>query len=381
MVACSLLSNHMFEQWLAPLCEWMDIATLGTRFFFLYIVGAIVGCTLLINARSFPLIWHAQVFLPLGIMRCKYHILSCQHILSLQPAAARHEAVVNQLESSACPVGANPFKFHVICRSWASPDDTDWFGHLSNSSYAKARDLALSKFSIKGCPTFVGIGGAVILSSTYYHFLREIPLFTRYEMHLSIGAWDQKWMYLVCRFISYSKNKRKTKTKQDASLVLPEDSPASSGISTPVVPSDTESATPCSEEITKTLTTSLLAEDPDGPTVHCFSISRVCFKVGRITVPPALILACEGFSKPPKSGSYSYNTPPPHWIHPHTIRNSSGSLNEYHGFLTRFWRDVAPEDRWWIEPLSGPVEEQRQANLEKLDAIQNGINGCMIVGT
>ncbi|KAF8841336.1 hypothetical protein BDN67DRAFT_534502 [Paxillus ammoniavirescens] len=364
------------------LYQWMEIATsVLSRSYAPYILRVLVGFTLLINVRSFPLLWHVRVFLPLAIVRCKYHFSFYKHILSFKPAAARHHAAVNQLES-LCPVGANPFTFTVHYKSWASPDDCDFLGHLSNSSYAKARDVLISQFSIKACPTFVGVGGCVILGASHYQFLREIPLFARYEIKLSIGAWDQKWMYLVCRFTSHSKNKRKMKTKQNKPPVLPIGSSASSviRISTPITPSDSESSDPPSDRITQALASSLLAEGPDGPTVHCFSISRVCFKIGRITVPPPVLLGCEGFSKPPSSGSYSHDAPPPHWIHPHTLRLSSGSLDDYHGFLTKSWRDVAKEDRWWVEPLNGPVEEQRLANLAKLDAIQSVVNVCMDVG-
>ncbi|KAF9232091.1 hypothetical protein BU15DRAFT_55414, partial [Melanogaster broomeanus] len=323
---------------------------------------------LLINAQSFPMVWHARIMVPLGVMRCKYHLLSYQHILSLQPVATRHSAVVNRLES-LCPVGVNPFDFAVRYTSWASPDDIDFFGHLSNSSYAKNRDCALSKFIIQACPTFVCVGGWIALGSTQYHFLREIPVFASYEIKLSIGAWDQKWMYIVCCFILRPKNNHQTKTKPDVSLSLPKYSSTSCGISTLPSPGDSESTTSnhVSRAISKTLAASLIAEGPDGANIHCFSVSRVCFKLGRITVLPALLLACEGFSKPPMSGSYSCDAPPPHWIHPHTLRDSSGSLDGYRRFLTGLWRDVAGEDRWWIEPLSGPVEEQRRENLAKLE--------------
>lgn len=30
--------------------------------------------------------------------------------------------------------------------------------------------------------------------ATHYHFIREIPFLARYQIRLSIGAWDQKWV-------------------------------------------------------------------------------------------------------------------------------------------------------------------------------------------
>ncbi len=30
--------------------------------------------------------------------------------------------------------------------------------------------------------------------ATHYKFLREIPMFSRYEMRISLGTWDHKWV-------------------------------------------------------------------------------------------------------------------------------------------------------------------------------------------
>ncbi|KIJ61754.1 hypothetical protein HYDPIDRAFT_95850 [Hydnomerulius pinastri MD-312] len=339
----------------------------------LYLAGAYLVAILLVNVRSFPLVWHAQVLLPIGIMRCKYYILSFWHLISFHPAATRHSEVVRRLES-ACPVGAHPFEFTIICKCWTGPDDADWLGHLSNSSYAKSRDLALSKFAVKALPTFLNTGGWVALSSTSYHFIHEIPIFANYKVRLTIGAWDQKWMYLVCRFTSQSKKNHNRKTKGKISSGA---SPEESASSTPT-PRESESSGLSGEEVTEALATSLRADVNDGTILHCFSISRVCFKVGRVSVPPAVVLACEGFSKPSTSGSYS--SPPLHWSHAQALRSLSDSLRNYRLFLTGAWRDVAEEERWWNEPLSGVVEEQRKANLKKFEVVLAGVNGCMSIG-
>ena len=99
--------------------------------------------------------------------------------------------------------------------------------------------------------------------------------------------------------------------------------------------------------------------------------------MGRITVPPAIVMACEGFSKPPKVGSYSQQSPPPHWAYPHALRNASDSLEVYQRFLAGGWRDVPERDRWWVEPLSGVTEERRRVNLAKLEVIDRGVVDCM----
>ncbi|KAH0833852.1 hypothetical protein J3R83DRAFT_11018 [Lanmaoa asiatica] len=251
------------------------------------------------------------------------------------------------------------------------PDETDWFGHVSNSSYAKARDAALSKFGLAAWQTFVNAGGSIVLSSTHYHFLREIPRYAGYEMSMSIGAWDHKWLYLVCRFTSPSPKLRRgnlPSTKSDGPIILD---------STQCSINGSGSCRSSDDGTSDPVPTSLPKGESGRTTLHCFAVSRLCFKVGRITVPPAIVMACEGFSKPPKSGSYSHQSPPPHWAHPQALRNASDSLRVYRRFLAGGWRDVPEGDRWWIEPLSGPIEEQRRANLAKFEAIDHGMADCM----
>ncbi|KAF8548000.1 hypothetical protein OG21DRAFT_1516772 [Imleria badia] len=337
---------------------------------FLRIAGTIVGLILFINARSLPLVWHINVLLPLGIVRCKYRILSFCHMLLLQPSATRHKAVVAQLES-CCPVGANPFEFTVTCRSWAvSPDETDWFGQVDNYTYAKARDVALSKFGVAAWPTFVNAGGWAALSSTHYNFLQEIPRFAGYEMSSSIEAWDHKWVsdwYPASTGLSSSLSSCifPSSSKSEGPTVLDQRST-----------SESESSR-SSQTSSSTFPTSSPKEKSDGTTLHCFTVSRLCFKIGHITVPPAIVMACEGFSRPPKVGSYSHDSPPPHWARPHALRNASDSLDMYRQFLAGGWRDVPEGDRWWVEPLSGPAEERRRANLTRLAVVHRGLVGCM----
>ncbi|KAF8124368.1 hypothetical protein EV363DRAFT_1343478 [Boletus edulis] len=376
VLTCSLCSFiiprflSQFQNWPLDLCcDLIQLANLLLKHIpFLRIAGIIVGLILFINARSFPLVWHISVLLPFGIVRCKYQILSLCHTLLLRPSATRHKAVVAQLES-CCPVGANPFEFTATTRSWASPDETDWFGHVNNSTYAKARDAALAKFGLAAWPTFVNAGGWVTLASTHYHFLQEIPRFAGYEMNLSIGAWDHKWLYLVCRFTSLVPKQREDPAsgKSKGSAILDQLTTIK----------ESESGRSSDDDTTSTNPHSLPKDKSDGTTLHCFTVSRLCFKMGRITVPPAIVMACEGFSKPPETGSYSRRSPPPHWVHPHALRHASGSLDVYRRFLAGGWRDVVEDDRWWVEPLSGPTEERRRTNLTKLEVINRGVVGCL----
>jgi hypothetical protein len=124
--------------------------------------------------------------------------------------------------------------------------------------------------------------------------------------------------------------------------------------------------------------------EPDGAVLHCVAISYICFKHGRITVPPGVILPCEGFSKPPSTASaapFSPTNPPPHWKKAQALRIApSGSMPAFTKFLKGGWRDVPEDERWWEHALDGPIEEQRKANLDVLDSIRKGMEGARSIG-
>ena len=41
---------------------------------------------------------------------------------------------------------------------------------------------------------YVSVTHISVYIATHYHFLQEIPRFVGYEIKLSIGAWDHKWV-------------------------------------------------------------------------------------------------------------------------------------------------------------------------------------------
>ena len=43
-------------------------------------------------------------------------------------------------------------------------------------------------------PQFFRAGGTMALAGTHFHFLKEIPILAKYEVRVSIGAWDEKWV-------------------------------------------------------------------------------------------------------------------------------------------------------------------------------------------
>jgi len=119
-------------------------------------------------------------------------------------------------------------------------------------------------------------------------------------------------------------------------------------------------------------------EEPEDTIVHAIAVSEACFKIGRITVPPALVCASNGFSAPPSDfGSsltqYSEANPPPHWTKVKAIVSASlgNSMKNLAEFLTQGWRDVPENERWWDSALAGTVEQKRKARLEVIGSLRS----------
>lgn len=142
---------------------------------------------------------------------------------------------------------------------------------------------------------------------------------------------------------------------------------------------------PTNTSFKQLLSTEALAAEQQGATLNCIAISRMCFKFGRITCPPSLVIACEGFSNPlPKAElqfqvPYSHVNPPPHYKkHVLPLRDpnlDNGSLKRINKFLKGGWREVPEDQRWWEQAMGGAIEERRKANMELIDGLRSGMDG------
>lgn len=81
-----------------------------------------------------------------------------------------------------------------VYNTWASPDESDYNMHLSNSSYAKVLDMLRLKFAIVHMSTVFRDGCWIALGATHLRFVREIPIGTKYEIRMYCGSWDNKWV-------------------------------------------------------------------------------------------------------------------------------------------------------------------------------------------
>ena len=200
--------------------------------------------------------------------------------------------------------------------------------------------------------------------------------------------------FVVARFVSKTKKKPSLKGRQDDNRPgTPDFDPTPriiSGSATPLgqASTDRHPATTSAAMAANLLAASVLqAGEPDGSILHCVHISQTCFKMGRVTIPPALVLATNGFAAPPPGGpsttpgggpappaAYSHANPPPHWERVKALRcPPHGNMKTFASFLKGGWREVPEGERWWETALAGPVEELRKRNVNALNNIRNGM--------
>lgn len=243
----SLESFSQFYDMLSPVLS----SVLGTTWRLIptaskYLLFAI----LLVNVRSWPLMWHCKcntfsnndvclrttvrVFTPVIKLQLRHKLLKWRTICW---SRTDQNIAEDKWLDSITPIGQNPFDSTTSYTSWASEycltvvtcpmltsttpelgiDDSDFNSHLSNSSYAKVcqgqllqhteglsiyqtMDSARFKAGIRMFPQFFRAGGWIALAATHYNFLREIPILANYEVRVHLGSWDEKW---VCRLLNF----------------------------------------------------------------------------------------------------------------------------------------------------------------------------------
>ncbi|CAE6441347.1 unnamed protein product [Rhizoctonia solani] len=329
----------------------------------------------LLNARSWPGVWHLRVFS--SVIRIRFNGLLYKR------------GNGRQWWTSVSPVGRSVFPTPdgsdkgalSVLKSWASPDDCDWNGHLSNSCYAKNLDPARMQACIDWFPAFFGDNGWVALGGAHYHYIREIPINTHYEVRMSIGGWEDKWIYLVTKFVSYpQKSKSNSHSKPVHNThTKPTTIPV---ITTPSTPLVTETSTPAEPAVpvngaltpldASTVDTKLApntspkpvlrTHDHDGALIHCIAVSTYCFKHGRITVPPKVVLAMCGFSLT-EVGDKS------NWTNANMLRDRrSARISD---FLRGGWK--SEDNKFW--ETSSKVEAERARRVADLKKLTEGMDG------
>ncbi|TEB27137.1 hypothetical protein FA13DRAFT_960169 [Coprinellus micaceus] len=265
----------------------------------------------LLNIKSWPLGWHFRIWRPALLRQFQHRMLKLRTMFYSKEKQIRLE---DEWYNSITPIGAHPLEKEVSYRAWASLDESDFNGHLSNSSYAKTLDAVRFKAAIVYFPNLFRERGWIPLAATHFHFIREIPILAPYEIRSRIVAWDQKWFYIVHRFVTKPKKNAKKQIAATPTATVsrtavgPEEL---SGNGTPVTSASTNSegrsSSPCRTSSRPRSTTARLCIPS--------SAQQLCFKVGRITIPPELIFAINGFSGVPgdEAKPFTATNPPPHW--------------------------------------------------------------------
>lgn len=201
-------------------------------------------------------------------------------------------------------------------------------------------------------------------------------------------------MYVLTRYVTHSKKKKgeKSPSPTPGQVTPPVGPPLYPPTHTPATTHDTPSClTPYDSALNDLIAKLSEREEPDGATLHCVVVTEVCFKIGRITVPPAVALAGDGLCVRPPSASgsspedfgsqpesYSPAYPPPHWEKIRALKQK-GNFKPMQKFYKGGWRDVPEGERWWMTALGGEIEERRRLNLDLVSGVQRGMEGARYV--
>jgi hypothetical protein len=172
--------------------------------------------------------------------------------------------------------------------------------------------------------------------------------------HLSLTQ-----IYIVHRFVSHHKppSRRSAPATTNGS-----DSDSPSLISTP-----SDSSTDLPADAARAAVAAAREPEPDGATLHCISVNVMVFKHGRITVPPALVLAGEGLGATHAQGVAA---------RAHAVELGQKGMRElYRGA----WRDVpkGPE-RWWDAAMHG-LEDRIERRVARVIGVRVGVEGALEV--
>ncbi|KAJ7886831.1 hypothetical protein B0H14DRAFT_3727843 [Mycena olivaceomarginata] len=285
------------------------------------------------------------------------------------------------------PIGVHPFRAEWAYTRRVGFDETDFNLHMSNSSYAKALDSARFRLALATFPSIFRTGGWVALAATHFHFIREIPMLSTYEVRTSIGAWDGKWIWYVSRFVKLpsKKSKAKSGTKSSPSQYSksPENGRAGGAARRRPFAENSDSAigingshaTSELDAVSRALLTrAAQTTEEDGAVLYTIAVSQLCYKQGRISVPPALVLATNGFYAAPSSSAAMLSpvvgqskvtytmaggrdVDPPHWP---AVRTATASMRELAKLYAGGWREVPVGARWWENAFAACEGERRE---------------------
>ncbi|KAF8179334.1 hypothetical protein K438DRAFT_1603951 [Mycena galopus ATCC 62051] len=335
---------------------------------------------LMLNAASFPLVWHLRVFSRLF----ELHVGHLWHrVTHFYLGKEKKKLALRDWHESFLPIGVHPFRAVWTTTRLVGLDDADFNLHMSNSSYPKTLDSVRFRLALATFPNLFRCGGWCPLAATHFHFIREIPMLTRYEVRTSIAAWDEKWIWTVSRFVKPPSKSSKRANTESTPSTTSNGVAAGFGIptlKTPATPLEGMSGgeTPGGsandpDEVSRALLAKAAQKtEEDGALLYTIAVCQLCYKQGRITVPPAVVLASHGFYTAPSSSNTSSftqpkpdwnansrktNPPPPYWP---AVRGISASMRGLAKFYAGGWRDLPEGERFWEEAFNACEAERRE---------------------
>ncbi|KAJ7351377.1 hypothetical protein DFH08DRAFT_957695 [Mycena albidolilacea] len=245
--------------------------------------------------------------------------------------------------------------------------------HMSNSSYAKALDSARFRLALATFPSIFRCGRWLPLAATHFHFIREIPMLSTYENGIASGL-------AIASGVAAAAGSATQGESGEAlipSLKTPATPLPASGVATPAINGiNNENGSAQPDAVSRALLErAARATEDDGALLYTVTVSQLCYKQGRITVPPALVLASNGFYAAPPS-SYSaaaapsqgqsktrYTTAggrgaaPPYWP---AVRAATASMPALAKLYAGGWRGVPEGERWWEEAFAACEGERKE---------------------
>lgn len=148
------------------------------------------------NIKAFPLLWHARVFAAAIIARsvARPSIHPLLPWIRSSKNATTSPGITPRLRLDKLPLGKDIFGDRSVTKFRALPDDCDWNGHMSNSSYSKNLDFVRIDFLATRFLRFHFDGGHFALGGTSIIWHAEVPFMAKYEIEMNIVAWDDKWL-------------------------------------------------------------------------------------------------------------------------------------------------------------------------------------------
>ncbi|GJJ09296.1 hypothetical protein Clacol_003518 [Clathrus columnatus] len=206
---------------------------------------------------------------------------------------------------------------------------------LNKAGYETLNNIILTKFQNEHFPYFQNDdGGWIGKGGTYYAFTNETPVNSELEIRTSIAGWNDKWMYLVSRFISY---------------------PPLSEPSSPRSPYTHSKRSSGSFSFASVPWVGVPI--PEGSMLHCTAITRIEFQTFRSSVPSNLVLASSGYGITHELFEKIQN-----W----RFNDNGKYIKElYHNA----WRSIPVNERWWEKAFYGEIELRRAEAARTLNTL------------